>query len=195
MSFINDKTKEINCKIVYYGPAQCGKSTTLRFIYDEIRKDAKGEMISLSEDKDHTLYFDFVPLNLGKIRDYTIRLHLYTIPGEAGYKQSRALISKGIDGVVFIADSQLQRMEANLESQRSLKEILRNEGHTWGEVPCVYQYNKRDLSNTVPTSEMNRYLNSEKYGEFDTVAITGQGVFDAFRTISALVLKDLKKQF
>ncbi|MFH0800272.1 MAG: GTPase domain-containing protein [Pseudomonadota bacterium] len=192
MSFTNDKTREINCKIVYYGPALCGKSTSLRHIYSEIRKGAKGDMVSLSQDNDRTLFFDFVPLNVGKIRGYTVRLHLYTVPGEVGYQQSRALISKGVDGVVFVADSALERMESNLKSLDSLKEILKGEGHAWGEIPCVYQYNKRDMANAVPLDELRRYLNSEGGEEHETVATTGEGVFDAFRSISTQVLRGLK---
>lgn len=195
MSFINDKTKEINCKIVYHGPALGGKSTTLRRIYGEVRKGAKGEMISLSQDDDRTLYFDFVPLNIGKVRGYTVRLHLYTVPGEVGYQQSRALISKGVDGVVFVADSRLERMESNLKSLGGLKEILKAEGHAWGEIPCVYQYNKRDLPNTVPVEELQRYLNPDGREEYETVATTGEGVFDAFRAISAAVLRGLKGEY
>lgn len=193
MSFTNDKTKEINCKIVYYGPPLCGKSTTLRCLYGEVKRDAKGEMVSLSQDKDRTLYFDFVPLNLGKIGSYTVRIHLYTVPGEVGYQQSRALISKGVDGVVFIADSRLESMEANLKSLKELKEILKQEGHGWGEVPCVYQYNKRDAVNAIPVAELRHFLNKEGFADFETIATAGQGVFEVFRAISSLVLKDLKK--
>ncbi len=192
MSFINDKTKEINAKIVYQGPAQCGKSTSLRHIYGEIRKGAKGDMISLAQDDDRTLYFDFVPLNLGQVGGYTVRLHLYTVPGEVGYSQSRTLISKGVDGVVFMADSQLTRMEENIKSLANLKEILANEGHEWGEVPVAFQYNKRDLKNIIPAAELARYLNPDKWPEFETVATEGTNVFDAFRSISTRVLKDLK---
>ncbi len=193
MSFINDKTKEINCKIVYYGPALCGKSTTLRHIYHEVRKGAKGEMISLSQDDDRTLYFDFVPLNVGAIRGYTVRLHLYTVPGEVGYQQSRSLISKGVDGVVFVADSALERMESNLKSLTGLKEILSNEGHTLSEIPLVFQYNKRDAKSAVPADELRRYLNPEGAPDFETTATSGEGIFEAFKSISTLVLISLKK--
>lgn len=193
MSFINDKVKEINCKIVYYGPPLCGKSTSLRHIYNRVTSGAKGEMVSIAKDDDRTLYFDFVPLNIGKINDYTIRLHLYTVPGEVGYKQSRALISKGVDGVVFIADSSLTRMEANLASLKSLKDILNNEELEWGEVPCVFQYNKRDLPNALPIEELRKYLNAEGYEDFESVATSGSGVFEAFETISLKVLKALKE--
>ncbi len=193
MSFINENTKEINCKVVYYGPPLSGKSTTLRHLYSEVKKGSKGEMISLSQDDDKTLYFDFVPLNLGKIGNYKVRLHLYTVPGEVGYEQSRILISKGVDGVVFIADSQLTRMESNLKSLENLKKMLRQEGHDWAEMPCVFQYNKRDLPGAVPAKEIAHHLNKEGREDFETIAITGQGVFDAFKAISKQVLKELNK--
>lgn len=192
MSFINDKTKEINCKIVYQGSALSGKSTTLRSIYGQVQKDAKGEMISLAQADDRTLYFDFVPLNFGKIGGYTIRLHLYTVPGEVGYKQARVLISKGIDGVVFLADSQLEKMDANLKSLANLKELLKNEGHEWGKFPCVFQYNKRDLPNAVPVEDLKHYINPEGFEGFETVATEGTGVFEAFRAVTKLVIADLK---
>jgi mutual gliding-motility protein MglA len=194
MSFINDKTREINCKIVYYGPALSGKSTTLRRIYDEVKRGAKGEMISLSQDDDRTLYFDFVPLQLGKLGNYTLRLHLYTVPGEVGYEQSRALISKGVDGVVFIADSQLSRMEANLSSLASLKEFLKREGHAWEATPGVFQFNKRDLPKVVPPAELSHFLNADERKTFETVATEGRGVFDAFQEITAQVLKQLRQE-
>lgn len=193
MSFINENTKEINCKVVYYGPPLSGKSTTLRHLYSEVKKDSKGEMISLSQDDDKTLYFDFVPLNLGKIGDYMVRLHLYTVPGEMGYEQSRTLISKGVDGVVFIADSQLERMESNIQCLEDLKKMLKQEGLDWSKMPCVFQYNKRDLPGTVPAKEIAHHLNKEGREDFETVATTGQGVFDAFKAISVQVLKELNK--
>jgi signal recognition particle receptor subunit beta len=194
MSFINENTKEINCKVIYYGPALSGKSTAMRFLYESIKKGSKGESISMSKADDGTLYFDFVPLNLGKIGDYTVRLHLYKIPGEMAYEQSRALISKGVDGVVFVADSQLARMDQNLESIEDLKKLLAKEGHEWSDVPCVFMYNKRDLPGTVPADELTRYLNKEEQPGFDSIATIGRGVVDSFKAISARVLKDLKKE-
>ena len=190
MSFINDKTGEINCKIVYYGPPKCGKSTTLRHIYSEVKKGSKGKMVSLSQEKDRTLYFDFLPFNLGKLGDYTVRIHLYTVPGQIGYQQSRELISKGVDGVVFIADSQLEMMESNIESLKDLKDILSQSGHNWGEIPYVYQYNKRDLKNALPVEELNRYLNEENSPCFETIATKGDGLFDAFKAVTKAVLKN-----
>lgn len=194
MSFINENTKEINCKVVYYGPALSGKSTSIRFLYERIKKGNKGETISLSKSDDGTLYFDFIPLKLGKMGDYTVRLHLYTIPGKMAYEQSRALISKGVDGVIFVADSQLARMDSNLESLENLKGLLTGEGHEWKDVPCVFMYNKRDLPGTVPAEELDRYLNKEGREGFDSVATIGRGVVDAFKAISTQVLKDLKRE-
>jgi signal recognition particle receptor subunit beta len=193
MSFINENTKEINCKVLYYGPPLAGKSTSIKFLYDRMKKGS-GESISLSKDTDGALYFDFVPLNLGKIGDYTVRLHLYTIPGEVAYEQSRALISKGVDGVVFVVDSQLTKMDQNLESLEGLKRILAGEGHEWSDVPCVFMYNKRDLPNTVPADDLARYINKEGRPGFDSIATIGRGVVDAFKSISAQVLGDLKRE-
>lgn len=193
MSFINEKTKEINCKVVYYGPPLCGKSTSLRKIYEQVREDAKGDLISLSQNNDRTLYFDFVPLHLGNYKNYTIRLHLYTVPGEVGYDAARKLISKGVDGVVFIADSQLERMEANIKSMNNLRETLKHEGVDLKKFPLVFQYNKRDLPNAVPVEELRKLLNSNSSEDFETVAITGEGVFEVLRAIGTKVLHGLKK--
>ena len=194
MSFINEKTKEINCKVVYYGPPRSGKSTTLRKIYEEARHDAKGELISLNHGDERTLYFDFVPLNLGKIKNFTVRLHLYTVPGEVAYKTSRELTSKGLDGVVFVADSQLEKIEANIASLKSLQEVLVKEGHDPATVPFIFQYNKRDLSNAIPVRELSTVLNPNNVDVFETVATTGQGVFESLRAIGTKVLLDLKRQ-
>jgi signal recognition particle receptor subunit beta len=191
MAFINDKSKEINCKIVYFGPPRCGKSTSLRYIYESVKKGSRGDMISLSQEDDKTLFFDFVPLTLGKLKGYDIRLHLYTVPGDVGYRQARSLISKGVDGLVFMVDSQLEMMEHNIASLLDLKEILSSEGHSWGEIPCVMQYNKRDLKNTASIKALSGYLNDKGFAEFETVATEGRGVFEAFTGISKAVLKEL----
>lgn len=194
MSFINDKQKEINCKVVYYGPPLCGKSTTLRAVYEQVKEEVKGDLISLSQDNDRTLFFDFVPLSLGKYKGYTIRLHLYTVPGEVGYAAARKLISKGVDGVVFMADSQLQKMEENLKSLSNLNEILKNEGLDPKQVPMVIAYNKRDLPNAVPVEELRGLLNRNHSDDFETVAVTGRGVFDVLRAIGTKVLFNLKRK-
>ncbi|OGQ21446.1 MAG: gliding-motility protein MglA [Deltaproteobacteria bacterium RIFCSPLOWO2_02_FULL_44_10] len=194
MSFINDKTKEINCKVVYYGPPQCGKSTTLKKIYEQVTTQKKGELISLNQENDRTLYFDFVPLHLGKLNGYTIRLHLYTVPGEIGYQAARSLTSKGVDGAVFIADSSLEKTEANLESLRSLKEVLSQAGDDPEKIPFVFQYNKRDLPRAVPVAELSRLLNKQKAPEFETIATQNKGVFEALTSIGSQVLLDLKQE-
>lgn len=194
MSFINERTKEINCKVIYYGPPQSGKSTTLKYIFEQVRQEAKGQLISLNQGDERTLYFDFVPLNLGTLKGYTIRLHLYTVPGEIGYQASRALTSKGLDGAVFVADSQLACVEANQASLKSLEGILVQEGYALASVPLVFQYNKRDLPTAVPTRELSRLLNASGTEEFETIATMGQGVFETLKSIGSKVLLGLKRQ-
>lgn len=194
MSFINEKTKEISCKVVYYGAPQCGKTTTLRKIYEQVKKGAKGDLISLNNDFERTLYFDFVPLSLGQYKGFDIRLHLYTVPGEIGYKQARALTSKGLDGVVFIVDSQLNQLEKNIAALKSLEEVLQEQGQSLENTPHIFQYNKRDLKTAVPTKEISGLLNRYKAPEFETVSTKGEGVFDGLQEIGKLVLLGLRKK-
>lgn len=195
MAFINEREKEINCKVVYYGPPRCGKSSSLRHIYNEVKKERSGELVSLTSEDDRTLYFDFVPLTLGRLGAYTVRLHLYTVPGDVAYEANRKIISKGVDGVVFVADSQIEKIESNLLSLKELKDILKQEGLSLEEVPHVIQYNKRDLPNTAPTAELKTLLNKENVPDFETIATKGNGVFDALRSIASKVLIDLKKTY
>jgi signal recognition particle receptor subunit beta len=192
MAFINDKDKEINCKVVFYGPALCGKSTSLRFIHQQVNR-SKDVPLTLSDEGDRTLFFDFVPVSLGKIKDYSIRVHLYTVPGQKAYEQSRKLISKGLDGVVFMADSDLSKMEQNIGSLNELRNILKAESIDWPTLPKVFQYNKRDLPTAVPVEELSTLLNKERDPEFETVAIKGLGLFDVLSTISEKVLLSLKQ--
>jgi len=192
MSFINEEKKEINCKILYCGALGAGKSTTLKYIYDEASKGTKGDTISLNESGDNTLFFDFVPLNIGTIAGYSIRIHLYTIPREQEYDQSKQLISKGVDGVVFIADSKLDGMDENIRALSEMRKLLKSTGDNPETIPFVFQYNKRDLPGIVPTEELSRYLNDISAREFETIATKGEGVMDAFRSVSASVLKGLK---
>src|SRR5499433_1533045 len=159
MSFINYMAREINCKIVYYGPGLCGKTTNLQYIYERTNPDAKGKMISLATETERTLFFDFLPLSLGEIRGFRTRFHLYTVPGQVFYDASRKLILKGVDGVVFVADSQLERMEANQESLENLSVNLAEQGYDFNKVPTVIQYNKRDLPNAISIEEMRKSLN------------------------------------
>ena len=150
MSFINYSSREINCKIVYYGPGLCGKTTNLQYIYAKTSPEAKGKMISLATETERTLFFDFLPLSLGEIRGFKTRFHLYTVPGQVFYDASRKLILKGVDGVVFVADSQIERMEANIESLENLRTNLAEQGYNLDKLPYVIQYNKRDLPNVGP---------------------------------------------
>jgi hypothetical protein len=194
MAFINYSAREINCKIVYYGPGLCGKTTNLKYIYEKTAADAKGKMISLATETERTLFFDFLPLALGEIRGFKTRFHLYTVPGQVFYDASRKLILKGVDGVVFVADSQEERFEANLESLDNMKANLREQGHDLDRVPWVLQYNKRDLPGAVPLEELRRALNpSGRVLEFEASAATGKGVFETLKSLAKLVLADLKR--
>ncbi len=193
MSFINYSSREINCKIVYYGPGLGGKTTNLQYIYKKTSPDAKGKMISLATETERTLFFDFLPLALGTIRGFKTRFHLYTVPGQVFYDASRKLILKGVDGVVFVADSQVERMEANIESLENLRINLSDQGYNLDAVPFVVQYNKRDLPNVVPVEEMNRALNPRNVPSFEGVAKDGRGVFDTLKEIAKQVLMELKK--
>jgi signal recognition particle receptor subunit beta len=193
MSFINYSSREINCKVVYYGPGLCGKTTNLQFIYTKTNPDVKGKMISLATETERTLFFDFLPLALGEIRGFKTRFHLYTVPGQVFYDASRKLILKGVDGVVFVADSQVERMEANLESLDNLRINLEEQGYDLSAVPLVIQYNKRDLPNAAPVEEMRRLLNPRAVPDFEAAATSGEGVFETLKAVARGVLSDLKK--
>ncbi|HEY6105768.1 MAG TPA: ADP-ribosylation factor-like protein [Anaeromyxobacteraceae bacterium] len=193
MSFINYSSREINCKIVYYGPGLCGKTTNLQYVYAKTNPEAKGKMISLATETERTLFFDFLPLSLGEIRGFKTRFHLYTVPGQVFYDASRKLILKGVDGVVFVADSQIERMEANLESVENLRTNLAEQGYSLERVPYVVQYNKRDLPNIATVDELRRLINPRNVPEFQAVAPTGVGVFDTLKSVAKLVLTELKK--
>lgn len=193
MSFINYSSREISCKIVYYGPGLCGKTTNLQYIYAKTNPGAKGKMISLATETDRTLFFDFLPLSLAEIKGFKTRFHLYTVPGQVFYDASRKLILKGVDGVVFVADSQIERMEANLESFDNLRINLAEQGYDLAKVPSVIQYNKRDLPNVVPVDELRRALNPTGLPEYQAVAPTGVGVFDTLKAVAKLVLTELKR--
>jgi signal recognition particle receptor subunit beta len=193
MSFINYSSREINCKIVYYGPGLCGKTTNLQYVYAKTNPDAKGKMISLATETERTLFFDFLPLSLGEIRGFKTRFHLYTVPGQVFYDASRKLILKGVDGVVFVADSQIERMEANLESVENLRVNLAEQGYSLDKIPYVVQYNKRDLPNIATVEELRRLINPRNVPEYQAVAPTGVGVFDTLKAVAKLVLTELKK--
>ena len=193
MSFINYSSREINCKLVYYGPGLCGKTTNLQYIYERTNPEHKGKMISLATETERTLFFDFLPLSLGEIRGFKTRFHLYTVPGQVFYDASRKLILKGVDGVVFVADSQIERMEANLESVENLRVNLAEQGYDLAKIPYVVQYNKRDLPNIATMEELHRLVNPTSVPEFQAVAPTGVGVFDTLKAVAKLVLTELKK--
>lgn len=193
MSFINYASREINCKIVYYGPGLCGKTTNLQYIYQKTNPDLKGKMISLATETERTLFFDFLPLALGQIRGFKTRFHLYTVPGQVFYDASRKLILKGVDGVVFVADSQQERMEANLESLDNLRVNLSEQGYDLDKLPYVVQYNKRDLPNAATLEEMRPQLNPAGVPDFEASANVGKGVFETLKMCAKGVLSDLRR--
>jgi mutual gliding-motility protein MglA len=193
MSFINYSAREINCKLVYYGPGLCGKTTNLQFIYNKTRPESKGKMISLATETERTLFFDFLPLSLGEIRGFKTRFHLYTVPGQVFYDASRKLILKGVDGVCFVADSQLERMEANIESLDNLRYNLEEQGYDLDKLPYIIQYNKRDLPTAVPIDELRATLNTNNVPDFEASAVTGEGVFDTLKALAKQVLTELRK--
>jgi hypothetical protein len=192
MTFINYAAREINCKIVYYGPGLCGKTTNIQFIYDKTGTGAKGKLISLATESERTLFFDFLPIELGTIRGFRTRFHLYTVPGQVFYDASRKLILKGVDGVVFVADSQEARMDANVESIRNLKENLREHGVAIDKVPYILQLNKRDLPTAVPVPELEKALRIKNEPTIEAVASRGSGVFETLKAVVKSVLMDLK---
>jgi mutual gliding-motility protein MglA len=194
VSFINYAAREINCKLVYYGPGLCGKTTNLQFIYSRVEPSTKGKMISLATETERTLFFDFLPLELGTIRGFKTRFHLYTVPGQVFYDASRKLILRGVDGVIFVADSQIERMESNIESLENLEANLAEQNLTLETLPFVLQYNKRDLPNVVPIEELQVALNPRKAPWFEACARTGIGVFETLKGAAKLVLNELKKK-
>ena len=193
MSFINYSSREINCKIVYYGPGLCGKTTNLQYIYSKTSPEAKGKMISLATETERKLFFDFLPLSLGEIKGFKTRFHLYTVPGQVFYDASRKLILKGVDGVVFVADSQIDRIEANIESLDNLRTNLEEQGYDLDRIPYVVQYNKRDLPQVAPIGELREQLNPTRVPDYEAVATTGNGVFDTLKAVAKLVLAELKR--
>ena len=194
MTFINYAAREINCKIVYYGPGLGGKTTNIQYIYDRTTQGAKGKLISLATETDRTLFFDFLPIELGTIRGFKTRFHLYTVPGQVFYDASRKLILKGVDGVVFVADSQEVRMDANLEALDNLKLNLRDNGFDLAKLPYVLQFNKRDLPTAMPVDQMTRELRIKDEPIIEAVAHKGTGVFDTLKAGVKQVLIDLKSR-
>lgn len=188
---INYASREINCKVVYYGTGLGGKTTNLEHIYSRINPDARGKMISLATETDRTLFFDFLPIDLGSIRGFKTRFHLYTVPGQVYYNASRKLILKGVDGIIFVADSQPHRAEANLEAMHNLYENLESYGYDLASIPFVIQYNKRDVPGAVAVEELRAQLNPGNVPDFEGVAVQGEGVFETLRAVSKMVVKNL----
>jgi len=191
MSLINYAGREINCKIVYYGTGLGGKTTNLEYVYSKVNPDAKGKMISLATETERTLFFDFLPIDLGDVKGFKTRFHLYTVPGQVYYNASRKLILKGVDGVIFVADSQAERMEANIEAMHNLYENLDSYGYDLTTIPFAMQYNKRDLPNAMPMPDLRAQLNPMGVPDFEGVAIEGRGVFETLGAVSKMVVQAL----
>jgi mutual gliding-motility protein MglA len=194
MTFINYAAREINCKIVYYGPGLCGKTTNIQFIYERTNPVAKGKLISLATETDRTLFFDFMPLDLGTIQGFKTRFHLYTVPGQVFYDASRRLILKGVDGVIFVADSQESRFEANIEAIQNLKDNMKTYGYDLMAVPYVLQLNKRDLPTAVEAERLVNALRVKNEPVFEAVATTGAGVFETLKAMARMVLLNLRQR-
>lgn len=193
MTFVNYASREINCKVVYYGPGLCGKTTNIQYIYDKTNPNARGKLISLATETDRTLFFDFLPLDLGTVKGFKVRFHLYTVPGQVFYDASRKLILKGVDGVIFVADSQVERMDANEEAIYNLKKNLKEQGYDLMKLPYALQLNKRDLTNIVPVDELIRKLKQKEEPIFEGVASKGIGVFDTLKAVAKQTLIELRK--
>jgi mutual gliding-motility protein MglA len=191
MSMINYASREINCKIVYYGTGLGGKTTNLEYIYSRVNPDTKGKMISLATESERTLFFDFLPIDLGEVRGFKTRFHLYTVPGQVYYNASRRLILKGVDGLVFVADSQASRAEANIESMHNLYENLETYGYDLESIPFAIQYNKRDMPNILSMEELRVQINPMGVPDFEGTAIEGKGVFETLSGVSKMVVESL----
>jgi signal recognition particle receptor subunit beta len=193
LTFINYVAREINCKIVYYGPGLGGKTTNLQYIYQITSVENKGKLISLATETERTLFFDFLPIDLGQIRGFRTRFHLYTVPGQVFYDSSRKLILKGVDGVVFVADSQEERVDANLESIANLAQNLKEHGFDLEKIPYVLQLNKRDLPSAMPLEDMKQQLLVKGEPVIEAVATQGVGVLTTLKAVARQVLVELRK--
>ncbi len=191
MALINVAAREIHCKIVYYGPGLCGKTTNLKYIHTAVPRQAKGDLVSIATETERTLFFDFLPLDLGTVHGFQTRFHLYTVPGQVLYERTRVAVLSGADGVVFVADSQRHKLQEDVVSLQELARNLTSQGKKFLEYPLVLQYNKRDLDNALPVDVLDRYLNSIQVPRFEAVAAKGVGVFDTLKAISKLVISKL----
>ena len=193
MSLINYSSREINCKIVYYGPGLCGKTTNIQHVYNKVAPETKGKLITLATEMDRTLFFDFLPLELGTVKGFKTRFHLYTVPGQVYYDASRKLILRGVDGVVFVADSQTSRYDANIESLFNLHENLEEYKLKVDDLPYVIQYNKRDMPDIISLEDLEMELNPDGHQSIEAVAIEGTGVFDTLKMVAKKVLQKLSQ--
>ncbi len=191
MALINVAAREIHGKIVYYGPGLCGKTTNLQIIHSKIPQNGRSDLLSIATETERTLFFDFMPLELGQVHGFSIRFHLYTVPGQILYERTRVAVLNGTDGVVFVADAQRDRLADNLQSLRELAHNLKNQGKRLVDFPLVMQYNKMDLPTALPTPVLDRYLNTIKVPRFEASAVNGDGVFETLRAISKLVVNKL----
>lgn len=192
MSFINYAAKELNCKIIYYGPGLGGKTTNLQYIYNQTRAEDRGRLVTHTGETERTLFFDFLPLSIGEIKGFKTRFHLYSVPGQQFYDASRKIVLRGLDGIVFVADSNVDRMEDNIESLKSLDANLRDQGYDLRKIPFVFQYNKRDVQNPIPVGVFRNELNTFGTEEFEAIAAEGHGVFDTLKGISMKVLHAMR---
>jgi signal recognition particle receptor subunit beta len=191
MALINVAAREIHCKIVYYGPGMCGKTTNLQYIHSQVPQATKGDLLSIATETERTLFFDFLPLDLGKVRGFQTRFHLYTVPGQVLYERTRVAVLNGADGVVFVADSQKSKLEENVNSLKELARNIQKQGKRFQEFPLVLQYNKRDLPNALPLPILDKYLNPFNWPRFEACAASGPGVFDTLKGISKIVIGKL----
>ncbi len=191
MALINVAAREIHCKIVYYGPGMCGKTSNLQYIHAQVPRDTKGDLLSIATETERTLFFDFLPLDLGKVRGFQTRFHLYTVPGQVLYERTRVAVLNGSDGVVFVADSQRSKLEENIKSLKELAVNITRQNKKFQDYPVILQYNKRDLGDVLPVPVLDKYLNGMHWQRFEAVATTGVGVFDTLKAISKLVISRL----
>ena len=193
MALINHRAREVHCKIVYYGPGLVGKTTHVKALHQRLPQDRRGRLVSIATEQERTLFFDFMPVELGTVNGFVTRFHLYTVPGQLYYRRSRRAVLQGVDGVVFVADSQIGRIEANQESVENLRTNLGEQGYSLDKIPYVIQYNKRDLPEIATVEELRQLLNPTGVPDFEGVARTGVGVFDTLKAVAKLVLTELRK--
>ncbi|HKP53544.1 MAG TPA: GTPase domain-containing protein [Chloroflexia bacterium] len=191
MALINVAAKEIHCKLVYYGPGLSGKTTNLKYIFSAVPTGARGDLLSIDTETERTLFFDFLPLDLGRVHGYQVRFHIYTVPGQVLYERTRVAVLNGADGIVFVADSQRSKLGENVRSLQELARNLTQQGKRFLDFPIVLQYNKRDMPDALPLEILEKYLNSMKVPAYEAVAAKGVGVFDTLRTISKIVISKL----